>query len=65
MSAVVKKEHVVPQVLPHVCRYCGACVAVCPELAMELLETQLIIYAERCKKCGNCVVTCPVGALID
>jgi len=45
------------------CAYCGACVAVCPFDANELLETFLEIYEDRCNGCGICVKTCPMGAL--
>uniref|UniRef100_A0A7C3RI38 4Fe-4S ferredoxin n=1 Tax=Archaeoglobus fulgidus TaxID=2234 RepID=A0A7C3RI38_ARCFL len=45
------------------CAYCGACVAVCPADANELIETFLEIYDERCTGCGICVKMCPMGAL--
>ncbi len=44
------------------CAYCGACVAVCPFNANELVETYLEIYDE-CNGCGICTKTCPMGAL--
>ncbi len=45
------------------CAYCGACVAVCPADANELVETFLEIYDEKCTGCGICVKMCPMGAL--
>jgi len=45
------------------CCYCGGCVGICPENALELRETALCIDAERCKNCGLCAKFCPVGAL--
>ena len=45
------------------CAYCGACVAVCPSEANELVETFLEIYDEKCTGCGICVKMCPMGAL--
>ncbi len=45
------------------CAYCGACVAVCPADANELVETFLEIYDDRCTGCGICVKMCPMGAL--
>ncbi|RLG21740.1 ferredoxin [Methanosarcinales archaeon] len=46
----------------YVCGYCGACVAVCPHCALELVETWLEI-GSGCTECGICVKICPVGAL--
>lgn len=44
------------------CSYCGGCVSLCPEDAIELAETRLTI-SEACTECGLCVPACPVGAL--
>ncbi|MHC1631953.1 MAG: 4Fe-4S binding protein [Methanotrichaceae archaeon] len=44
------------------CGYCGACVGVCPETALELVETWLEI-GDNCIECGRCVKICPLGAL--
>jgi digeranylgeranylglycerophospholipid reductase len=44
------------------CCYCGGCVSVCPEDAIRLAETRLVI-GETCTRCGLCVKACPVGAL--
>ncbi|MHC1567332.1 MAG: indolepyruvate ferredoxin oxidoreductase subunit alpha [Candidatus Syntropharchaeia archaeon] len=44
------------------CGYCGACVAVCPSDAIELIETWIEID-ENCNECKICVEICPVGAL--
>ncbi|MHC1568753.1 MAG: 4Fe-4S binding protein [Candidatus Syntropharchaeia archaeon] len=44
------------------CGYCGACVAVCPSDAIELIETWVEI-GENCNECEICVEICPVGAL--
>ena len=46
----------------HKCLYCGACVAVCPMGAIELIETWIEID-EDCNDCGICAKICPVGAL--
>jgi ferredoxin len=45
------------------CDFCGTCVAVCPEDAIELFESDLAIIRERCTLCRNCVHICPVRAL--
>ncbi|WP_048131081.1 4Fe-4S binding protein [Methanolacinia petrolearia] len=46
-----------------ICGYCGACVSVCPEAALELVDAYLEIDAEKCKNCRICVRVCPLGAL--
>lgn len=46
-----------------ICGYCGACVSVCPEGALELVDAYLEIDNERCKDCRICVRVCPLGAL--
>ena len=44
------------------CCYCGGCVSVCPEDALCLAETRLVV-GEACTECGLCLAACPVGAL--
>ena len=46
-----------------VCGYCGACVSVCPEGAIELIDAYLSVDNENCKLCKICVKVCPLGAL--
>jgi len=46
-----------------VCGYCGACVSVCPEGAIELIDAYLSVDNEKCKLCNICVKVCPLGAL--
>jgi len=45
------------------CCYCGGCVAVCPEDALVLMETELKVTRERCTLCRNCLLFCPVEAI--
>ncbi|HOT97488.1 MAG TPA: 4Fe-4S binding protein [bacterium] len=45
------------------CDFCGVCVAVCPQDAIDLAEASLEILVERCTLCGSCVQACPVRAL--
>jgi thioredoxin reductase/NAD-dependent dihydropyrimidine dehydrogenase PreA subunit len=48
------------------CRDCGICVAVCPQTAIERVETEdggfrYQAAAERCIGCGFCAGACPCG----
>ncbi|CAD7769243.1 4Fe-4S binding domain protein [Candidatus Methanoperedenaceae archaeon GB50] len=45
------------------CGYCGACVGVCPNVAIELVETWIAVNDELCESCSICVKICPIGAL--
>lgn len=44
------------------CGYCGACVGICPDEALELVETCLEVN-KNCTDCGTCIYICPMGAL--
>lgn len=46
-----------------VCGYCGACVSVCPEGSLELIDAYLTVNVKTCKSCKICVKVCPLGAL--
>ncbi|MFH1544920.1 MAG: 4Fe-4S binding protein [archaeon] len=52
-----------PKLNPELCCYCGACVSVCPSLALELNETKIFLNKNKCIKCHSCIKVCPVGAL--
>ena len=45
-----------------VCGYCGCCVSVCPEGALELIDAYLTVD-DRCTGCKICTRACPLGAL--
>jgi ferredoxin len=45
-----------------ICGYCGACVSVCPEGALELIDAYLTVD-DRCTACRICTRICPLGAL--
>jgi NAD-dependent dihydropyrimidine dehydrogenase PreA subunit len=45
-----------------VCGYCGCCVSVCPQGALELIDAYLSVEGE-CSSCGVCARACPLGAL--
>ncbi len=47
------------RIVPGKCDYCGCCVGVCPEDAIELLESRISIIEERCTNCRKCVWACP------
>ncbi len=44
------------------CGYCGACVSVCPNDALDLVEAFIEVDG-KCKNCGICTRICPMGAL--
>jgi ferredoxin len=43
------------------CDFCGTCVAVCPEDAIELTESTIHVVEERCSLCESCIEICPLG----
>jgi len=45
-----------------ICGYCGCCVSVCPEGALELIDAYLSVE-NNCTSCGICAKVCPLGAL--
>ncbi len=44
------------------CNTCGACVGVCPTLALEMNST-LTCDPALCNLCGICEKVCPVAAI--
>ncbi|MBN1167281.1 MAG: 4Fe-4S binding protein [Methanospirillaceae archaeon] len=46
-----------------ICAYCGCCISVCPQGALELIDAYLFVDTEECTDCGICVRVCPLGAL--
>ena len=52
-----------PQVIGEECTGCGACVAVCPDAAIEI-EDIAEIDSARCMKCGICIPACPMDAMV-
>lgn len=45
------------------CLRCGACVSVCPVLALELRESGILNDSGKCTLCPICEKVCPVGAI--
>lgn len=52
------------EIKPNVCDFCGCCVGVCPEDAIELKEAEISIIEERCTNCAKCVWSCPFEVLV-
>jgi Fe-S-cluster-containing hydrogenase component 2 len=48
---------------PNKCDFCGCCVGVCPEDAIELKENEIKIIEEKCTNCSKCVWSCPIEVL--
>ncbi|HJJ48874.1 MAG TPA: 4Fe-4S binding protein [Methanocorpusculum sp.] len=47
-----------------VCGYCGACVSVCPNGALILIDTWLKLDEEKCMpSCKLCSRLCPLAAI--
>ncbi|HJJ29086.1 MAG TPA: 4Fe-4S binding protein [Methanocorpusculum sp.] len=52
------------QIRREVCGYCGACVSVCPNGALTLIDTYLKIDEAKCAPaCRLCARLCPLGAI--
>ena len=51
------------ELIPDTCDYCGCCVGVCPEDAIDLREDSIEIIEQRCTNCTKCVWVCPFDAL--
>jgi ferredoxin len=45
-----------------VCHFCGACVGTCPENAIFLYNSHLVIDTQACTACERCARACPLGA---
>ncbi len=49
------------------CRGCGACVDVCPNQVLAVIDGRahtVAVHASRCIRCGGCAAVCPNGALL-
>ena len=45
------------------CYGCGACIALCPTDALELVSRLAIVEQKKCTLCEHCIPSCPVFAL--
>lgn len=51
------------EILPDKCDFCGCCVGICPEDAIELKEAEISISEPLCTNCSKCVWACPIEVL--
>jgi len=45
------------------CEGCGACVAKCPQKALQIIEARAKVEKEKCLLCGYCAGVCPYFAI--
>ena len=45
------------------CYGCGACIALCPTNALDLINRLAIVNQTDCTLCEHCIPSCPVFAL--
>ena len=45
------------------CYGCGACIALCPTNALDLVKRLAIVNQDDCTLCKHCIPSCPVFAL--
>ncbi len=51
------------EIIPDRCDFCGCCVGVCPEDAIELKEAEIRIIAENCTNCSKCIWSCQIEVI--
>ena len=71
MTTKTKQRHIV--IHTERCKGCGLCIHFCPQLQLELSETQnsrgfltamgKSTIHEKCTGCGQCYLVCPDGAI--
>jgi len=52
-----------PEVTDEKCTECGACVEICREEAVTLVDGAPVVDYEKCLDCGQCVKVCPTATL--
>jgi len=45
------------------CTACGACIATCPEQALQPAARRPLADPDRCTACLGCIEVCPVDAI--
>jgi ferredoxin len=53
-----------PHKITDECILCGACLAECPEEAIEEGDPKYIVDPNKCTDCGNCAEVCPTEACV-
>jgi ferredoxin len=51
------------EINPAKCVACGACVGICPVMAISPKDGKFFIDQAKCAKCGRCARMCPMGAI--
>lgn len=51
-------------ILAERCNGCAACVDVCPNSAIYLVDDKATVDERLCRNCEACVAACPVGAIV-
>ena len=52
-----------PKIKKDLCIGCGACAAVCPNNAIELVDGKAVVDPKKCKNAFECIKVCPVQAI--
>lgn len=52
-----------PSVVQKNCTGCGACVDVCPQDALEVVDGTITLDTAKCAGCGECIIACAQDAL--
>ena len=63
MYRLSKNGKLMIDILPDKCDFCGCCVGVCPEDAIELKEAEIKIIDHLCTNCAKCVWACPIEVI--
>ncbi len=51
------------EIIENKCDFCGTCVGICPEDAIEVKEAEIKIIEDLCTNCAKCVWICPFEVL--
>lgn len=52
-----------PRITNEICTQCEACVQICREGAVQLVDERPVIDFETCVLCGQCATVCPSGTI--
>jgi len=50
---------------PERCTGCGACLEVCPEGALYLVDGRAVLDSQLCRECEICIAVCPTEAILS